>query len=47
MSSSYQMEQKAFVKASCIYKIHTGEKVFAAAIFEGLRVALIRTESKT
>ena len=37
-SSSYHMEQKAFVEASCMYNIHTGENIFAAATFEGLRV---------
>ena len=37
-SSSYHMEQKTFVEASCMYNIHTGENIFAAATFEGLRV---------
>ena len=27
-SSSYHMEQKTFIEASCIYNIHTGEKHF-------------------
>ena len=31
------MEQKTFIKASC-NNIHTGEKVFAGASFEGFRV---------
>ena len=35
-SSSYHMEQKEFIGASCIYNIHTGEKLFAAAAFEAL-----------
>ena len=30
-SSSYHMEQKTFIEASCICNIHTGEKIFAAA----------------
>ena len=34
--SSYHMEHKTFIEASCIYKIHTGENIFAAAIFKGL-----------
>ena len=36
MSSSYHMEQKTFIEASCIYKILTGEKIFCTATFEGL-----------
>ena len=33
-SSSYHMNQKTFIEASCAYNIHTGEKFFAAAAFE-------------
>ena len=33
MSSSYHIEQKAFIEASCIYKIHTGEKNFCSCCF--------------
>ena len=36
MSSSYHIEWKTFIEASDIYKIHTGEKIFVAATFEGL-----------
>ena len=35
-SCSYHMEQKTLIEASCINNIHAGEKVFAAAAFEGL-----------
>ena len=35
-SSSYHMEQKTFIEASCIYNIHTGKKNFAATVFGGL-----------
>ena len=37
------MEQKALMKASCIYHIHTGENFFEAATFEGLWVVYIST----
>ena len=32
-SSSYHMEQKTFIEASCIYNIHTGEKNFCSCYF--------------
>ena len=35
MSSRYYMEQKIFIEAICTSNIHTGEKPFAAATFEG------------
>ena len=35
-SSGFHMKQKKFIEASFIYKIHTGENIFAAAIFKGL-----------
>ena len=44
MSSSYHMGQKAFIKASCIDNIHTREKFFAAATFEGLLVISVLKE---
>ena len=36
MSFSNNMEQKTFMEVSCIYNIHTGERVFTPATFEGL-----------
>ena len=36
MSFSGHMGQKTLIKASCIDNIHTREKLFAAATFEGL-----------
>ena len=33
MSSSYHMEQKAFIEASCINDIHTREKLFCSCYF--------------
>ena len=47
MLSSYHMGQKAFIKASCIDNIHTREKFFAAATFEGLLVISVLKEWKT
>ena len=35
-TSSYHMEEKTYVKASCMYNINTEEYFFAAATFEGL-----------
>ena len=32
-SSSYHMEQKTFIEASCIYNIHTGENHFCSCYF--------------
>ena len=32
-SASYQVEQKTFIEASCIYSIHTGEKHFCSCYF--------------
>ena len=32
-SSSYHMEQKTFIEASCIYNIHTGGKMFCSCCF--------------
>ena len=32
-SASYQVEQKSFIEASCIYSIHTGEKHFCSCYF--------------
>ena len=32
MSSSYHMEQKTFIEASCIYDIHTWEKSFCSCL---------------
>ena len=32
-SSSYHMEQKTSIETSCIYNIHTGEKVFCSSCF--------------
>ena len=32
-SSSYHMEQKTFIEASCIYNIHTVEKNFYSCYF--------------
>ena len=32
-SSSYNMEQKTFIEASCIYNIHTGKKFFCSCYF--------------
>ena len=34
--SSYHMERKTFVEASCIYNIHTERIFFVAAAFKGL-----------
>ena len=36
MSSSYHMEQTSLIEASCIYNIHTGEKLFADSTFDVL-----------
>ena len=44
MSSSCQIEQKTFVDTNCINNIHTGEKVFTIAAFEGLCVVTFLTE---
>ena len=33
MSSSYHMEQKTFIKESCIYNIHTEKKIFCSCCF--------------
>ena len=44
MSSSYHMEQKTFVEAICTNNIHTGEKLFAAATFEGSWVVSFQAE---
>ena len=44
MPSSYHMEQTSLTEASCIYNIHTGEKLFADATFEVLWVISIQTE---
>ena len=44
MSSSCQIEQKTFVDTNCINNIHTGEKVFTTAAFEGLCVVTFLTE---
>ena len=35
-SSSYHLEQKAFIEVSRIHNMHTGENFFAAAAFEVL-----------
>ena len=43
MTSSYQIELKKLIGASCIYNMHTGENVFAAATFEGLWVGSFET----
>ena len=32
-SSSYHMEQKTFIEASCIHNIHTGERRFCSCCF--------------
>ena len=33
--SSYHMEQKTFMEASCIYNIHSEGKIFVAVAFKG------------
>ena len=44
MSSSCQIEQKSFIDANRTNNIHTGEKVFTTAAFEGLYVVTFLTE---
>ena len=45
-SSSYHMEQKTFIEASCIYNIHTGEKkilwLLLLKVCESLRFGQIK-----
>ena len=36
MSSSYHIEQKVFIEASCTNNKQTGENFFGASIFKGL-----------
>ena len=38
------MEQKTFMEVSCIYNIHTGERVFTPATFEGLWIISFQTK---
>ena len=40
----YHMEQNIFIEASFNNNIHTWEKVFSAATFEGLRGVSFQTE---
>ena len=41
-SSSYHMEQKTFIEASCIYNIHTGENHFCSCVCESFRFEQIK-----
>ena len=44
MSSSYHIEQKVFIEASCTNNKQTGENFFGASIFKGLWVNSFQTE---